>query len=257
MLFTDLISEAHRYAAEALESPSEMLAVLSVVVAGAFVVVSTFVKTMIPLRWLAIGSNVGFVAYGAIHPSYPMLFLHAALLPINLYRLAEMTRLTRRVKAARVDGELSGIWLKPYMRSAKLRAGTVLFNKGDPGDRLYLLADGRIELVEINSSIIPGTIFGEIAFFAPDRRRRMTARCAENSTVLSIDESTVKQLYYQNPAFGFKMVDLVAARFSADVDRVTAELLTTRAELEQARRPGRSPADEPADQPATSADEID
>ena len=234
-LFAELISESSRYAAQALESPSEMLAVISVIVAAASVLVSSFVKTMIPLRWLAIGSNIGFVAYGAIHPSYPMLLLHAALLPINVYRLAEMMRLTRRVRAVRSDGALSAIWLRPYMRSAKLRAGTVLFNKGDLGDRLYLLADGRIELVEIASSIIPGQIFGEIAFFAPDRRRRMTARCAENSTVLSIDESTVKQLYYQNPAFGFKMIELVAARFSADVDRVNAELRTARSQLEQAR----------------------
>lgn len=223
-MFAQLIAESSRYAQAALESPSEMLAVLSVIVAGAFVLVSTFVKTMIPLRWLAIGSNIGFVAYGAIHPSYPMLLLHAALLPINLYRLAEMVRLTRRVAAVRAEGELSGVWLKPYMRSKKLRAGTVLFKQGDLGDRLYLLAEGRVELVEINSSVVPGQIFGEIAFFAPDRRRRLTARCAENSTVLSIDESTVRQLYYQNPAFGFKMIELVAARFSSDVDRLNAEL---------------------------------
>ena len=242
-MFSELISEASRYAAQALESPSEMLAVISVIVAGAFVLVSTFVKTMIPLRWLAIGSNIGFVAYGAIHPSYPMLLLHAALLPINLYRLAEMMKLTRRVEAVRTEGELSPIWLKPYMRAAKLRAGTVLFKQGDIGNRLYLLADGRIELVEIGRSMAPGQIFGEIAFFSPDRRRRMTARCAENSTVLSIDESTVKQLYYQNPAFGFKMIELVAARFAADVDRLNVELAAARAELAAQRgQPDQPPA---------------
>jgi hypothetical protein len=223
--------EASRYAQQALGSPSEMLAVISVVVAGAFVLVSTFVKTMIPLRWLAIGSNIGFVAYGAIHPSYPMLMLHAALLPINLYRLAEMVRLTKRVAAVQAEGELSGVWLKPYMRSSKLRAGTVLFKQGDRGDRLYLLAEGRIELVEIGSNIEPGQIFGEIAFFAPDRSRRLTARCAEDSTVLSIDESTVRQLYIQNPAFGYKMIELVAARFTADVDRLNTELASARADL--------------------------
>ncbi len=244
-MFADLIAESHRYAAAALESPTEMLAVLSVVVAAAFVLVSTFVKTMIPLRWLAIGSNVGFVAYGAIHPSYPMLFLHAALLPINLYRLGEMVRLTERVKAARVEGELSGVWLKPYMRSKNMRAGTVLFRQGDLGDRLYLLAAGRVELVEIGQDLLPGQIFGEIAFFSPDRRRRMTARCAEDSTVLSIDESTVKQLYLQNPAFGFKMIELVASRFAADVDRANAELKATRSELADARAM--------RDQPPTSA----
>ena len=227
------MSETNRYATAALESQSEMLAVLSVVVAAAFVLVSTFVKTMIPLRWLAISSNVGFIAYGALHPSYPMLLLHAALLPINFFRLAEMKRLTRRVEAVRVEGGLSSVWLRPYMRAKKLRAGTVLFRKGDLGDRLYLLAAGRIDLVEIGGSIEPGRIFGELAFFSPDRRRLLTARCAVNCTVLSIDEGTVKQLYYQNPAFGFKMVELVAERFSADVARVTAQLVATRAERDQ------------------------
>jgi CRP/FNR family transcriptional regulator, cyclic AMP receptor protein len=232
-VFDQLIAEASRYTQAALESPSEMLAVLSVVVAGAFVLVGTFVKTMIPLRWLTIGSNLGFVAYGAIHPSYPMLLLHAALLPINLYRLVEMMRLTRRVAEVRADADLSGVWLKPYMRAKKLRAGTVLFEKGEIGDRLYFLAEGRIELVEIDGSVVPGQIFGEIAFFAPDRRRRLTARCAENCTVLSIDEGTVKQLYYQNPAFGFKLIELVAARFSSDVDRLNAELKWARDRIAQ------------------------
>ena len=245
-LFAELISESSRYAAQALESPSEMLAVISVIVAAASVLVSSFVKTMIPLRWLAIGSNIGFVAYGAIHPSYPMLFLHAALLPINVYRLAEMMRLTRRVEAVRSDGALSAIWLRPYMRSAKLRAGTVLFRQGEVGNRMYMIADGRIELVEIGTSIVPGQIFGEIAFFAPDRRRRYTARCAENSTVLSIDESTVKQLYYQNPAFGFKMIELVAGRFAADVDRLNGTLAEARAELAALRGGSPQPPDSAA-----------
>ena len=227
-----MLSEASRYSEAALNSPNELMAIVSVIVAGAFVLVSSFVKTMIPLRWLAIGSNLGFVAYGALHPSYPMLLLHSALLPINLYRLAEMVKLTRRVKAVSTENALSGVWLKPYMRSARLAAGTVLFRKGDPGDRLYLLADGRIDLVEFGSSILPGQIFGEIAFFAPDRSRRATARCGVESTVLSIDESTVNQLYYQNPAFGFQMIELVAGRLSADVRRLTEELMSTRAQLE-------------------------
>lgn len=228
-----ILDEISRYFQAALQSPNELFALLAVIAAAAFVLVSSFVKTMIPLRWLAITSNVGFIAYGALHPSYPMLLLHLALLPINFFRLAEMKRLTRRVEAVRVEGQLSSVWLRPYMRSKKMRAGAVLFRKGDVGDRLYLLADGRVELVEIGTSVEPGQIFGEIAFFSPDRRRMLTARCAENSTVLSIDEATVKELYYQNPAFGFRMIELVAERFSADVARLNAMVIATRAERDQ------------------------
>jgi CRP/FNR family transcriptional regulator, cyclic AMP receptor protein len=230
-LFDNLIAEASRYVEAAWGSPAEMIALASVVVAGALVLIGTGLKTMIPLRWLAIGSNLGFVAYGAIHPSYPMLLLHAALLPINVYRLVEMLRLTRRVAAVASQADRSGVWLKPYMRSAKLRAGTVLFKKGDLGDRLYFLAEGTIGMVEIGVTIQPGQIFGEIAFFAADRQRRATARCIENCTVLSIDENTVMQLYYQNPAFGFKLIELVTNHLSADVSRVTEQLLQARAQL--------------------------
>ena len=223
-MLAQLMENAVRYANAALSSPTELFAIVSVLIAAGLVLVSSFVKTMIPLRWLAIGSNFGFVAYGALHPSMPMLLLHAALVPINLYRLVEMMRLTRRVRAVAGSGDLLTVWLRPYMRSAKLSDGTVLFRQGDLGDRMYLLAEGHIDLVEIGGSVTAGEIFGEIAFFAPDRRRRLTARCVGKCTVLSIDESTLKQLYYQNPAFGFKLIGLVAGRLSADVQRLTALL---------------------------------
>jgi CRP-like cAMP-binding protein len=87
-----------------------------------------------------------------------------------------------------------------------------------------MLTSGRIELVEIGVSLPAGRIFGEIAFFAPDRRRTMTARCVENSEVLAINESTVRQLYYQNPEFGFQLIGLVAGRLTADIRRLEAML---------------------------------
>ena len=235
MLIAELMDDVTRYANAALASPSEMFAIVSVLIAAGLVLVSSFVKTMIPLRWLAIGSNFGFVAYGALHPSIPMLLLHATLVPINLYRLAEMVRLTRRVRAVAGSGDQLGIWLRPYMRTSRLADGTVLFKQGDLGDRMYLLVEGRIELVEIGGSVEPGVIFGEIAMFAPDRRRRLTARCAGKCTVLSIDESTVKQFFFQNPAFGFTLVALLSARLAADVQRHSADAQHLRAELTAVR----------------------
>lgn len=224
VLIANLTDGIARYAHAAVSSPSEMFAIASVIVAGSLVLVSSFVKTMIPLRWLAIGSNFGFIAYGAFHPSMPMLLLHSMLVPINLYRLAEMVRLTRHVRTAEAADDLLGIWLRPYMRSATLPDGAFLFRKGDIGDRIYLLVEGLIEMVEIGVGVKAGEIFGEIAVFAPDRRRRATARCVGKCTVLSINDNTLKQLCYQNPGFGLKLIGLVAGRLSADVQRLTDQL---------------------------------
>jgi CRP/FNR family transcriptional regulator, cyclic AMP receptor protein len=101
----------------ALATPAGVISLLAAGAATAFVVVGTFVKTMIPLRCLAVGGNLGFLIYGALHPALIMVLLHGVLLPINIYRTAEMVRLTRRVSAAAAARDLSGVWLKPYMRS--------------------------------------------------------------------------------------------------------------------------------------------
>ena len=71
-----------------------VFALFSVIVAGVLQVSSSFVKTMVPLRWLAVLSNLGFLAFGVLHPQFVMALLHGCLLPINVVRLTEMTKLT-------------------------------------------------------------------------------------------------------------------------------------------------------------------
>jgi hypothetical protein len=220
----EMLEHAVATAATAMNTTQGMIALASAGVASALILGGSFVKTMIPLRWLGLASNVAFIVYGALFPHLPMLVLHTLLLPVNLYRLIEMIRLTGRVNAAAEVKDTLGLWLRPYMKRRKLKAGTVLFRKGDPADHLYMLTSGRIELVEIGVALPAGRVFGEIAFFAPDKQRTMTARCVENSELLAINESTVRQLYYQNPDFGFQLIGLVAGRLTADIRRLESTL---------------------------------
>jgi hypothetical protein len=54
-------------------------------------VLGTFsVKSMRLLRIIGIGSNVAFISYGLLASTPPILVLHSLLLPINIYRLAQM-----------------------------------------------------------------------------------------------------------------------------------------------------------------------
>jgi CRP-like cAMP-binding protein len=207
------------YTVEILASPTQLIAHASVVVAVAMVMAGALSRTMVPLRWLAAGSNVALIIYGALRPSFPTLAIAAVLLPINVVRAVEITRLTRRVSRAGVEADQAGLWLKPYMKARRLRAGQTLFKKDDKAAHLYLLLEGEMVLVEIEKPLETGRIFGEIALFSPSGLRTMTARCITKCTVLQIHESTVKQLYYQNPSFGFHLIDLLAGRLSADVAR--------------------------------------
>ena len=215
-----LLAEAAARAVATFDTPIDAVAAAAGAVGIALVVASSFVKTMVPLRWLAVGSNLGFVVYGLLHRSPLIVVLHATLLPINLWRVMQMARLARQVTAAVADGDLSGVWLKPYMRRMRLKAGEVLFRRGDRAVHIYLLVEGRIEFTEIGEFIEPGRMFGEIAFFAPDRRRTLTALCRTDCTVLSIDEDTFRQIYFQDPTFGYGVVTLVAGRLIADRRRL-------------------------------------
>jgi CRP/FNR family transcriptional regulator, cyclic AMP receptor protein len=220
-----IAAQVSAFLAGEISSPLGILALVCAGIGAGFTVSSTFVKTMVPLRWFAVMSNCGFLAYGLLHPaSWIMALMHGVLLPINCVRLAEMTRLTRRVMAATNSRDRSGIWLRPYMKSSKRKAGEVLFRHGDPAEHLYILVQGKVDFPEVHASIGPGVMFGEIAFFSPERKRTSSAICAEDCVLLSIDQSTVRQLYYQNPEFGFEIVGLIAGRLTADLARLRSQL---------------------------------
>jgi CRP/FNR family cyclic AMP-dependent transcriptional regulator len=209
---------------DVLASPQQMLAHLAAALAVALVLAGSLARTMTPLRWLAVGSNIGLMLYGALHPSPITFCIAAVLLPVNLYRAVEVTKLTRRVHRAEAAADHAGLWLKPYMKAKKLKAGQILFSQGDKAEHLFLLVEGQMELVELGKILEPGRIFGEIALFSPDRIRTSSVRCLTPCTVLRIHDSTVRQLYFQDPAFGFHLIDLLARRLSGDVQRAQRQL---------------------------------
>ena len=58
---------------------------------AAGLVLATFcMGSMNALRWVAIASNVAFIAYGYLGQLAPVLLLHALLLPVNIYRLTQL-----------------------------------------------------------------------------------------------------------------------------------------------------------------------
>lgn len=170
-----------------------------------------YMKTMIPLRWVAIASNVAFIAYGIAGRVYPVLLLHVVLLPLNCFRLQQMRALIRRVREASA-GDMSMEWLIPLMSHHKLEPGHVLFKKGDKANSMYLILHGSVRLVELDITLGPGTLTGEIGLFAPENRRTGTAVCESAVEIGAITDAKVLQLYYQNPAFGFSMFRLVVRR---------------------------------------------
>jgi hypothetical protein len=176
-------------------------------------------KRMIPLRLIGIGANLVFITYGFLAAVYPQMILHSVLLPINLFRLREMFLLVRKVKRAS-QGDLNMEWLKPYMKRRSAKQGEVLFRKGDDSDAMFYTLTGRFRLNEIALDIAPGQVVGEIGLIAPDNKRTLTFECIEDGDLLTISYEHVKELYFQNPQFGFYFLELVSKKLFNDIERL-------------------------------------
>ncbi len=69
--------------------------------AAALTVLGSFcMSTIVPLRVLAVLSNVLFGIYGVSAHLYPVFFLHSILLPINLFKLARVRSSAERPHAS-------------------------------------------------------------------------------------------------------------------------------------------------------------
>jgi len=173
---------------------------------------STFwMRTMIPLRVAAIAGNLAMTTYAFLAGLYPMVGLQAMMLPVNIYRLVQMQRLTRRVSLA-ASGEFNAGALIPFMRREVHKDGDVLFKAGDESDRMYIIKSGKVRLVEVNRVLDSDAIFGEIGLVASANRRTATAVCEGDAILMSINQNDVHQLYFQEPEFGFYLMRLVTDR---------------------------------------------
>ena len=184
---------------------------LSGYAASLLVFVAFYMKTMIPLRVVAIASNVAFIIYAIEGQLYPVLILHSVLLPLNYIRLRQMQALISKVQEMS-HAELSTESLIPFMTRKKMKKGDVLFEKGSLAKEMYLVLNGSIRLVGVGVVLGEGNLIGEIGIFSPLAQRMDTAICEADGELGVIADEKVLQLYYQNPAFGFYLVRLVTHR---------------------------------------------
>jgi CRP/FNR family transcriptional regulator, cyclic AMP receptor protein len=197
--------------------------------AAAVLVFGTFwMKTMIPLRVLGLASNVLFIAYGYLAGAYPPLVLHMLLFPLNVMRLRQMFLLSRQVAQASA-GDLNMDWVKPFTSSHTMNAGDVLFRKGEPADRMFFVVSGRCRLVETGVDIVPGAVVGEMALLSLDKSRTQTLQCLEAGKLLEITYGQLRQLFFQNPKFGFYFVELISRRLFENIARLESEITSLRA----------------------------
>ena len=105
------------------------------------------------------------------------------------------------------------------------RQGEVLFREGHKAERLYVLAEGEIQIsIQLSSrperltmSVIdePGQVFGWSALVAP-YQYTASGLCETDGRLLAIDGQALMHVLKQDPALGFvfvqRLVEVIGAR---------------------------------------------
>ncbi|KRS18608.1 Crp/Fnr family transcriptional regulator [Roseovarius indicus] len=173
-------------------------------------------NSMIWLRVLVILSSVCFVIYSALFQIWPLLAIEIILLSMNAYRLYELIALRRLVTHMTDDSEADFSAAMAYGKKREIQAGDVLFEKGDPVDSLYYIAEGLVEIEGQDVTVPAGNIFGEMAFFNSSAQRMATVHCVEDTVVYELNEKRFTRLQYEDPKFAMAVMRLVTKRLVAN-----------------------------------------
>ncbi|MDI4235296.1 cyclic nucleotide-binding domain-containing protein [Bradyrhizobium sp. 31Argb] len=191
--------------------------------ASIFVIATTTMRTMIPLRVFGILANIVLIITAIPIHNYLVILVQIVMLLVNTYRLHQMLQLVRDVRKS-VNSDLSMEWLKPFMTERKCGAGEVLFYKDEKADSMFYIVSGRFRLVESGIELPVGAIVGELGMLSPSNVRTQTLECVQGGVILSVSYDQVEQLYVQNPAFGFYFLRLASARLFQNIDTLEQRL---------------------------------
>ena len=125
-------------------------------IGAALTVASYLMKSMLPLRMVALSANVFLVIYAFQGGSWPTMVLYLAMIPINAKKMVDIRRLVRAIQHAKADTPVSE-WLLPHMTRRQVKAGQTLWKKGDKATEMFYVESGRLNLLEYDESIGPGS----------------------------------------------------------------------------------------------------
>lgn len=109
--------------------------------------------------------------------------------------------------------------LASLLQPRGLRTGETVFHQGEPGDELFLVREGRVQVfttTDTGERIVlgqygPGDVFGEISLF-DGGPRTATAVGAEDSQLVVLDRESLFKLLRQHPHIAIDLLTVMGAR---------------------------------------------
>ena len=115
-----------------------------------------------------------------------------------------------------IDSKNLGSILR-YFNLHEIKKNQIIIRKGDPGDHLYILVSGRVEI--LNDAGIPistlkqGEVFGEMSLICKEPVGA-TVRAIENCEILVLEHKHFKKILQNHPALQHYFLRLLARRLS-------------------------------------------
>jgi CRP-like cAMP-binding protein len=113
------------------------------------------------------------------------------------------------------------------LKSRQLSAGEILFNQGDPGDELVIVAEGKVAIfVPVNGApgggqpiriFQAGEMLGEMALI-DQKPRSVSARAEEPTKILTLSGKDFRRLLTQNPEMAFSVMAGLSDRIRYTTD---------------------------------------
>jgi CRP/FNR family transcriptional regulator, cyclic AMP receptor protein len=93
-------------------------------------------------------------------------------------------------------------------------AGTVIFNQGDPGDYMYVVKEGTVNITvgdRLVETVEAGGVFGEMALI-DNEARSASASAKTDCQLVPIDGKKFRFLIQQTPFFAQHVIRVLAQR---------------------------------------------
>jgi CRP/FNR family transcriptional regulator, cyclic AMP receptor protein len=111
--------------------------------------------------------------------------------------------------------------------------GKVLFKRDDFADSLYILEDGRVDLVIQGDERFsfplnqPGYVFGWSALVEPNRYTA-TAECVEESKAIKLDGDRLMRVFEKHPMEGLTIMKRLAGVIGTRLDTIYQRFTSSR-----------------------------
>lgn len=132
--------------------------------------------------------------------------------------------------------------IKPRFSSLNLSPAEILFREDEPGDTLYIVVQGLVEIIKsldaAGERILAvrgeSEYFGEMSLFTLEHRRTASARALTEVSLMALTRADFDSILQRHPQLAYEMMRVLSTRLDESHNRSIKDLMKINQDLVQA-----------------------